>query len=143
MIVHKLISSSHRILSPDFSGIKIAISTFSISIIVFANNSFTLVMHLSFSASIFLHVCKNILRIILENFYQQLVIWRGFKYFMYFSSHQDKLRKQPFHLTALHLPNKAAPRKTGIFELFIKPWDEFSIFIAGHALMCLQKRQQN
>lgn len=47
----------------------------------------------------------------------------------------------PYHKAAHPLRDEAASRKTGISEeVFIKLWDEFSIFIAGYALMCLQRR---
>lgn len=40
-----------------------------------------------------------------------------------------------------NLWDAAAPGKAGVSqEAFINPWGVFSIFIAGHALMCLEKR---
>lgn len=44
-------------------------------------------------------------------------------------------------LQVTNLGDVAAPGKMGVSrEAFINPWGVFSIFIASHALMCLEKR---
>lgn len=60
------------------------------------------------------------------------------KSFMHFLSHQSELVEWPFPLRLPSFMSRGCPGNTGNpQEGFIKPWDEFFIFIAGHALMCL------